>query len=76
MLDVGAISPNNYHKESSWIETVAIDLNPQAEGITKADFLTYETDTKFNIVCLSLVLNFLGDPKDRGSLVYSYLTFA
>lgn len=41
LLDVGAVS-KQYGKYSGWIECNAIDLDPQAIGIRKADFLEYE----------------------------------
>jgi 25S rRNA (adenine2142-N1)-methyltransferase len=79
VLDIGAVAPDNYKPYSSWITAKPIDLNPQHADIQKQDFLqmlppTTEAD-KFDIVCLSLVINFVGDPKDRGnnSLVYIYL---
>ena len=68
LLDVGALT-HCYVKEAEWINVTAIDLNPQSEGIIKADFLNFTSSNKFNIVCLSLVLNFLGDAKLRGKTV-------
>ncbi|KAI9282660.1 putative methyltransferase-domain-containing protein [Sporodiniella umbellata] len=69
VLDVGAVAPDNY-RSYSWITAKPIDLNPQHPDIQQQDFLKMvppsETD-KFDIVCLSLVINFVGDPKDRGN---------
>lgn len=74
VLDIGAVAPDNYKQYSSWITAKPIDLNPQHPDIQKQDFLKMippSTDeTKFDIVCLSLVINFVGDPKDRGKTVY------
>ncbi|KAG0036346.1 hypothetical protein BGZ82_004343 [Podila clonocystis] len=73
LLDVGALSPHNYQKYSSWIHTSPIDLNPQDPLITKMDFLEMPVPTPkdklFNVVCLSLVVNFVGDPAQRGEIL-------
>ena len=66
VLDVGALSPDNYRPYQSWIEATPIDLNPQDPRITKQDFLRMTPQREFDIVSLSLVVNFVGDPKDRG----------
>ncbi|GAA5805652.1 putative methyltransferase-domain-containing protein [Helicostylum pulchrum] len=73
VLDIGAVAPDNYKPYSSWITAKPIDLNPQHPDIQKQDFLKMtppSTDeTRFDIVCLSLVINFVGDPKDRGQML-------
>ncbi|KAF9585845.1 hypothetical protein BGW38_000481 [Lunasporangiospora selenospora] len=73
LLDVGALSPHNYKRYSSWITTTPIDLNPQDPLITKMDFLEMpippKQDQLFDIVCLSLVVNFVGDPAQRGEIL-------
>ncbi|KAG0041750.1 hypothetical protein BGZ83_001362 [Gryganskiella cystojenkinii] len=73
LLDIGALSPHNYQKYSSWIKTTPIDLNPQDPLITKMDFLEMPVPKKpaelFDIVCLSLVVNFVGDPAQRGEIL-------
>lgn len=68
VLDIGAVAPDNYKPYASWITAKPIDLNPQHPDIEKQDFLQMKppSDAKFDIVCLSLVINFVGDPKDRG----------
>jgi 25S rRNA (adenine2142-N1)-methyltransferase len=70
VLDIGAVAPDNYKPYASWITATPIDLNPQHPDIEKQDFLQMNPpttdDTKFDIICLSLVINFVGDPKDRG----------
>ncbi|CEP16953.1 hypothetical protein [Parasitella parasitica] len=71
VLDIGAVAPDNYQPYSSWITAKPIDLNPQHPAIEKQDFLLMKPpakDDKFDIVCLSLVINFVGDPKDRGTV--------
>ena len=69
VLDVGAVAPDNYAPHASWIHAKPIDLNPQHPDIEKQDFLCMDPPPSmamFDIVCLSLVVNFVGDPKDRG----------
>lgn len=67
LLDVGAVSPDNYKRHASWISAKPIDLNPQDPRIEKQDFLEMAPSAEFDVVSLSLVVNFVGDPKDRGS---------
>ncbi|KAF7729354.1 hypothetical protein EC973_004610 [Apophysomyces ossiformis] len=69
ILDVGAVAPDNYKSYESWIKARPIDLNPQHPDIEKHDFLCLNPpEEKYDIVCLSLVVNFVGDPKDRANL--------
>ncbi|OBZ84581.1 25S rRNA adenine-N(1) methyltransferase [Choanephora cucurbitarum] len=72
VLDIGAVAPDNY-KPYPWITAKPIDLNPQHPDIEKQDFLEMKPPTtdqdKFDIVCLSLVINFVGDPKARGRML-------
>ncbi|KAL0083675.1 nucleolus protein [Phycomyces blakesleeanus] len=76
VLDVGAVAPDNYKPYSSWIKAKPIDLNPQDLAIEKQDFLTMPiTSDKFDVVCLSLVVNFVGDPKDRGKMLIQTRNF-
>ncbi|KAI1295058.1 hypothetical protein EDD11_008050 [Mortierella claussenii] len=73
LLDIGALSPHNYQRYTSWIHTTSIDLNPQDPLIIKMDFLDMPIpsgpDSLFNVVCLSLVINFVGDPAQRGEIL-------
>ncbi|KAF8939793.1 hypothetical protein BGZ58_008770 [Dissophora ornata] len=73
LLDIGALSPHNYQKYLSWIHTTPIDLNPQDPLIMKMDFLEMpapvDREHLFNVVCLSLVVNFVGDPSQRGEIL-------
>lgn len=69
LLDVGALSCN-YTKQQSWIDCTSIDLNPQSHMITKADFLQLDSKApKYDIVVLSLVINFEGDQVKRGEML-------
>lgn len=66
LLEIGAVAPDNYDKVKSWITVLPIDLNPQDPRIKKQDFLEMKPTEKFDVLSLSLVVNFVGDPKDRG----------
>ncbi|ORX52954.1 hypothetical protein BCR36DRAFT_324013 [Piromyces finnis] len=70
LLDIGAVSGSNYSKEGKWIKAKAIDLNPQDSLVEKADFFEYPIPAeKYQILCLSLVINFVGDNKKRGIMI-------
>ncbi|KAI8146355.1 nucleolus protein [Fennellomyces sp. T-0311] len=69
ILEVGAVAPDNYDRHKSWIQVKPIDLNPQDPRIEKQDFLEMIPTSKFDIVSLSLVVNFVGDPRDRGRML-------
>lgn len=48
----------------------AVDLNPREKAIRQGDFITMASpnsiEDRYDIVCLSLVVNFVGDIKSRG----------
>ncbi|KAJ2716788.1 25S rRNA (adenine2142-N1)-methyltransferase [Coemansia spiralis] len=81
LLDVGALSCLNYAKERAWIHATPIDLHAQEPGIVQQDFLdivpgkpsdpatAYLFAAPFDVVCLSLVVNFVGDPVRRGDML-------
>lgn len=65
LLDVGAIAGTSYKKYKS-IDATYIDINPQADHVIKSDFLEFpEPEVPYDVVCLSLVLNFVGSIEDR-----------
>ncbi|KAJ3156947.1 hypothetical protein HDU86_003482 [Geranomyces michiganensis] len=70
LLDVGALDGGTYSKQAAWIDVTSIDLNPQSQTVKKQDFFERPRPSgvheKFNVLCLSLVVNFVGDPKLRG----------
>jgi 25S rRNA (adenine2142-N1)-methyltransferase len=73
MLEVGALSTQNACSKSRLFEITRIDLNTPTEGITKQDFMErpipkYEKD-QFDIISLSLVINFVPDATDRGEML-------
>ena len=67
LLDVGALD-NNYKKHSKWIQSTPIDLNPQSNDVIKADFLKLD-HKEYDVVVLSLVINFEGDIRKRGDML-------
>lgn len=75
LLDVGAIDGKSYSKFQDWISTTCIDLNPMDDfnQVLKVDFFKFPIpqteDEKFDVVGLSLVLNFIGDLKKRGEMI-------
>lgn len=73
MLEVGALSIDNSCSKSDMFEVTRIDLNSQGTGIAQQDFMerplpTVEDD-KFDIVSLSLVLNYVPDAIGRGKML-------
>jgi 25S rRNA (adenine2142-N1)-methyltransferase len=73
-LEVGALSTNNeISKYSSSINMTRIDLNSQGPGIEKQDFMERPlpaTDgERFDIISLSLVLNYVPDAPGRGEML-------
>lgn len=68
VLDVGALD-NNYQNYVKWIHCVPIDLNPQSSAVIKADLLSLPVKEKYDVVVMSLVLNFEGDISKRGDML-------
>jgi hypothetical protein len=69
LLEVGALKPDNYHTCSSWIEWTPIDLHSRHPHILEQDFLLMDLEqhaNKWDAISLSLVLNFVPLPLDRG----------
>lgn len=79
MLEVGALSTSNACSKSEYFDIERIDLNSQGEGILQQDFmkrpLPKNHREKFDIISLSLVLNFVPDPKSRGDMLLRTLDF-
>eukprot|EP01119_Soliformovum_irregulare_P009636 TRINITY_DN2314_c0_g2_i1.p1 TRINITY_DN2314_c0_g2~~TRINITY_DN2314_c0_g2_i1.p1 ORF type:complete len:320 (-),score=75.22 TRINITY_DN2314_c0_g2_i1:157-1116(-) len=70
VLDVGSLA-NNF-KKYPWMEVKAIDINPQDPSVEKMDFFDLDLDRfdgAFEVVILSLVINFVGDPLQRGRML-------
>ncbi|XP_068708960.1 uncharacterized protein [Montipora foliosa] len=68
MLDVGALD-NNYQKQSKWIQCTPIDLNPQNSQVIRADLLTLKDTKEYDVIVLSLVVNFEADIRKRGEML-------
>ncbi|KAJ3251387.1 hypothetical protein HK103_002434 [Boothiomyces macroporosus] len=72
MLDVGAISGEVYIKYQ-FLKVTSIDLNSQSPLVIKQDFFLRPIPAtqaeKFDIVCLSLVINFVPEAEDRGRML-------
>ncbi|KAH8768046.1 putative methyltransferase-domain-containing protein [Hyaloscypha finlandica] len=79
MLEVGALSVANACSKSHLFDMARIDLNSQAEGITQQDFmerpLPNDELEQFDIISLSLVLNYVPDPVGRGQMLLRTLEF-
>lgn len=72
LLEVGALKADNYRGCSSWIDNTPIDLNAQDPKIRQQDFLQMKEDEnacRWDVLSLSLVLNFVPDPRERGMKV-------
>jgi len=82
LLEVGALKADNYRGCHSWIDNTPIDLNAQDPGIRQQDFLQMSEDenaSECDVLSLSLVLNFVPDPRERGRmlrLAHSFLDAA
>ncbi|KAG5917246.1 hypothetical protein E4U61_002892 [Claviceps capensis] len=79
MLEVGALSTRNACSVSGLFEMVHIDLNSQEPGILEQDFMQRPLPElacdKFDIISLSLVLNFVPDAQSRGQMLLRTLSF-
>jgi 25S rRNA (adenine2142-N1)-methyltransferase len=71
LLEVGALKDDNYRSCTSWIDVCPMDLRSRHPSILEQDFLLMDSETehheKWDIISLSLVLNFVPQPRDRGS---------
>lgn len=72
VLDVGAITGTAYSKYR-WVDPTYIDLHPQGENVQQYSFFDFpvpsKQDERFNMVALSLVINFVGDVRKRGEML-------
>jgi 25S rRNA (adenine2142-N1)-methyltransferase len=74
LLEVGALSTENeISKYPKIIHITRIDLNSQGPGIEQQDFMERPLPTSreemFDIISLSLVLNYVPDPVGRGEML-------
>ncbi|XXH04877.1 enolase-phosphatase E1 [Hypoxylon texense] len=79
MLEVGALSTKNACSASGIFDMERIDLNSQSDGILQQDFmerpLPDDDSERFDIISLSLVLNFVPDAIGRGAMLLRTLDF-
>jgi 25S rRNA (adenine2142-N1)-methyltransferase len=79
MLEVGSLSTRNACSLSGLFDMVHIDLNSQEPGIEQQDFMERplpDSDSqKFDIISLSLVVNFVPDAATRGQMLERTLCF-
>ena len=73
VLEVGALSTNNACSKWELMDVTRIDLNSQTTGILKQDFmarpLPSSEEDKFEVISLSLVLNFVPSKEGRGDML-------
>ncbi|TPX10800.1 uncharacterized protein E0L32_008189 [Thyridium curvatum] len=79
MLEVGALSTENACSRSECFTIERIDLHSQGEGILEQDFMKRPLpggdSERFDIISLSLVLNFVPNHQDRGDMLLRTLDF-
>ncbi|KAF6241504.1 hypothetical protein HO173_000214 [Letharia columbiana] len=82
MLEVGALRPDNACSRSGLFDMERIDLHSQHPDIKQQDFIERPTcaagdldQEGFDIVSLSLVVNFVGDPVERGEMLRRVASF-
>jgi hypothetical protein len=76
LLDVGAVKPDNYYSCASWIDVTPMDLHSRHPSILEQDFLCMDQERHheaWDIISLSLVLNFVPDGKDRGTAAITHV---
>ncbi|KAG6832723.1 hypothetical protein H0H92_012295 [Tricholoma furcatifolium] len=72
LLEIGALKPDNYSACTSWIDSTPMDLRSRHPSIIEQDFLQIDVEEhrqKWDIISLSLVLNFVPEPRDRGRML-------
>ncbi|KAF7540524.1 hypothetical protein G7Z17_g12183 [Cylindrodendrum hubeiense] len=79
MLEVGSLSTRNACSTSGVFDMQHIDLNSQEPGIKQQDFmdrpLPKDESETFDIISLSLVLNFVPEADGRGQMLLRTLSF-
>ncbi|KAL8710541.1 MAG: hypothetical protein Q9220_004974 [cf. Caloplaca sp. 1 TL-2023] len=82
MLEVGALKIDNACSRSRMLDVQMIDLHSQHPGIQQQDFMERPIPLKqssesegFDIVSLSLVINYVGDAMGRGEMLKKVRSF-
>ncbi|PGH05968.1 hypothetical protein AJ79_06657 [Helicocarpus griseus UAMH5409] len=73
LLEVGALSTTNACSRVRHFEVTRIDLHSQEKGILQQDFMQRPLPAgegeRFDIISLSLVLNYVSEPAGRGEML-------
>lgn len=73
VLEIGCLSPHNAISKCKGIDIVRIDLHSTDPDILEEDFmqrpLPISDNTKFDLISLSLVLNYVAEPSERGDML-------
>ncbi|GAO48699.1 hypothetical protein G7K_2869-t1 [Saitoella complicata NRRL Y-17804] len=79
VLEVGALSTKNQISKCGYLDVTRIDLQSQEEGILQQDFMERSAartdEERFDILSLSLVLNFVPTPAGRGEMLHHIRNF-
>ena len=79
LLEVGALKVDNACSRSGLFEVERIDLNSREEGIKQQDFLERtlpsSDNERFDVLSLSLVLNFVPEAEARGNMLQRSTSF-
>lgn len=79
MLEIGALSTKNQCSRSPRLNVSRIDLHAQEPGILHQDFMKRPLptckDERFDIISLSLVLNYVPTPEGRGEMLRRTVDF-
>ncbi|TIA90800.1 hypothetical protein E3P99_01353 [Wallemia hederae] len=79
LLEIGALKPDNYSNQRSFIDTELIDLRSNHPDIVEQDFLQRPLPASDlhckDAISASLVLNFVPTPTDRGLFLLRLNTF-
>ena len=75
LLDVGALDGSTWDKFKDKIQVESIDLNPLSSKVKRQDFFKRPFGECFQVVSLSLVLNFVQNPFKRGEMLIRAVKF-
>ena len=81
ILEVGALSPNNALNIPGAMKVRRIDLRSQHPEIEERDFMQlnpkqeWDGEVGYDVLSLSLVVNFVGDAKERGEMLRHTTSF-
>ncbi|KAL2013465.1 hypothetical protein VTN00DRAFT_990 [Thermoascus crustaceus] len=79
VLEIGALSTKNACSRNPYLDVTRIDLHSQEPGILQQDFmerpLPSGDDYRFHLISLSLVLNYVPSPTERGEMLKRCVAF-